>query len=357
MMWKPTPSLPVLMAFLTLLPLSGLLRADSVQYVLTQEGTLNVRGQGSIKAPVLFQLKRGDRVRVIEENTGEDSLWSHIKTDDGRAGFVRAEYLAGFPPAQLDQSALLAMAVRGSEGKTILLPLGVRTRGTWHSGHFNYLATRLSKQKESLLLLGTAGTTGRMQIKGMARSGCQEHEVPEGEATGPAAPSEEDTGGVFAAYGFLSPSLVTLRPMDEKDPAMGRLKEQALLLLRKQGFTGSAPDLRADGLFSFSAGASLFYSVRFAADVKKDGTAIEKFYAYALLDRDMHPVFASAEELGDEQGMYGGSYHLKGALKEKGSDSILLIFFHIGFDGGMYELFELKGGRLLRLNQGYGDAC
>ena len=99
-----------------------------------------------------------------------------------------------------------------------------------------------------------------------------------------------------------------------------------------------------------------YFSVRFA--IRNEHA--EKHYVYLFAKANGQKadiIFEKVESLGDEQGMYGGSFHINSAFFLDNEKNPLILFGNIGFDAHIYTIFILEDGELKLLVTGAGDAC
>jgi hypothetical protein len=81
------------------------------------------------------------------------------------------------------------------------------------------------------------------------------------------------------------------------------------------------------------------------------------FVAEVLQNKEIKLIHTKFESLTEEVGNYGGSFHFMGIIDLDNAGYPAILFHHIGFDSGIYEIFQIKKDKFDSLFLGGGDAC
>ncbi|WP_367898007.1 SH3 domain-containing protein [Leptospira sp. WS58.C1] len=334
--------------------------SDPYHYVLITSGVLNVR-ETPENGKIIFTLNRGNKVKILPDESKGPIDWTKIKTEDGRTGFVSRKYLGLTPPDTLDEYKLIGFVWSGYDPKDlpIFVPLAFFGPRGWQEAkdeyEFDYkFRSGVNTSLPSFSLLeGEKGPS--FSATSPTTYGCQESP----------ALKVKPTGDVKAKKDWLvySPDLglqsIPLQELSKTDPDYILFKNLAETTWKARGYPETEwLHSTMEEVYSFKNNKKeTFLSGRIAYHKK----GAERRYLYLLgrkfgTDRVLIS-FEKSEKLTEELGFYGGSYHLIGVIYREEDPVPILLFTDIGYDSSIKSLYELKNGTLQLLLRGAGDAC
>ncbi len=337
----------------------------NTRYVLIQSGVLNVR-EKPVDGKVLARLNAGDAVTIIEETEPASYGWKKVKTSSGIIGFTSEEFIGYFPLAEIQKAKLVGVLGTGDSADNIikgaLRILGASFAGKWYgfdgSGDFNYLLNYAVSSKKTFDVSQNAKKVGSFKAEVVAKYGCQEFKGIQGTSS-----SKEFTSSNEKLYlGTLGiPESKTDYAVTEKVSAelTSNLFKEAVVVFKKNKVSAKElENISEKRVVQVTAAKGKSYLVgRYA--IKKEHT--EKHYisfvAEVLKNNGIKLIHSKFESLTEEVGNYGGSFHFMGIIDLDNSGVPAILFHHIGFDSGIYELFRITNDKIESLFLGGGDAC
>lgn len=336
----------------------------NTRYVLIQSGVLNLR-EKPVDGKVIAKLNAGDTVTVIED-AKDNYGWKKIKTTANQTGYASDEFLGYFPPAEIQKGKLIGVLGTGDSGQNItkgaLRILGASFSGKWYgfteSGDFNYLLNFTVTSKKNISVLENAKLVGSFKPESIAKYGCQEFKGIAGTSTPKELTSSNEK--LYLGTVGISPAN-TEYTVTEKVSAelISNLQKEAVLVLKKNKVSPKEIENISDKkIVQVTAVKGKSYLIgRFA--IKKEHA--EKHYvslvAEIIKNDGFKIIHSKFESLGEERGNYGGSFHFMGVIDLDNSGVPALLFHHIGFDSGIYELFKIVNDKIESVFLGGGDAC
>jgi hypothetical protein len=306
----------------------------NTRYVLIQSGVLNLR-EKPVDGKVIAKLNAGDTVTVIED-AKDNYGWKKIKTTANQTGFASDEFLGYFPPAEIQKGKLIGVLGSGDSGQNI-------TKGA---------------PKKNISVLENAKLVGSFKPESIAKYGCQEFKGIAGTSTPKELTSSNEK--LYLGTVGISPAN-TEYTVTEKVSAelISNLQKEAVLVFKKNKVSPKEIENISDKkIVQVTAVKGKSYLIgRFA--IRKEHA--EKHYvslvAEIIKNDGFKIIHSKFESLGEERGNYGGSFHFMGVIDLDNSGVPALLFHHIGFDSGIYELFRIVNDKIESVFLGGGDAC
>ncbi|HMZ63265.1 MAG TPA: SH3 domain-containing protein [Leptospiraceae bacterium] len=331
------------------------------RYVLIQTGTLNLREKPK-DGKVIGSLQAGEIVTILED-AKDDITWKKIKTKSGLVGFASNEFLGYFPPEEIQKAKLIGV-LGGAGDKTNKMGIRVLAAhfsGQWYgfddSADFVYLLNLIAKGKKSLDIQYAAKKVNSFQTDTLGKYGCQEFRGLEGRVKTPVSDTFEKS--YIATYNFSDSKLdYTIKEDVSADITSNVLKEAISVFKKNKVTTKELENITEKKIKMLSSGSGKSYLVaRYAI---KNGFA-ERHYLSLVAElgknNSLKFIHSKFETLEEERGNYGGSYHFSGIVDIDDTGVPALLFFHIGFDSGIYELFKIGNDKIESVFMGGGDAC
>ncbi len=334
--------------------------SDGIYYVLITSGVLNVR-EAPDTGKILFTLNRGSKVRIVNDNTPSAGDWTKIKSEDARVGFVSRKYLGLTPPDTLDEYKLIGLVWSGYDPKDlpVFVPLAFFSKNGWQGAkdeyEFDYkFRSGVDASLPSVSLMeGEKGPS--FSAAAPTTYGCQEFPALK------VKPSAEiKTKKDLLVYSpELSVKSIPLQELPKTEAEYTLFKNLAETIWKAKGYPETEwLHSQIEEIYLFKTPKKeTFISGRISFH---KGNA-ERRYLYLLSRRSgsdrMLVSFEKSEKLTEELGMYGGSFHLIGAIYREDDPAPILIFTDIGYDSSIRSLYELRNGSLQLLLRGAGDAC
>lgn len=336
----------------------------NARYVLIQSGVLNVR-EKPVDGKVIAKLNAGDKVTILEEADGSYG-WKKIKTASNITGYASDEFLGFFSTAEIQKAKLIGIVGEGDSTDTIkkgaLRILGASFSGKWYgfdgSGDFIYLLNYLVQNKKSLDVFENTKKAGTFKAESIAKYGCQEFKGIQGTAS----PKGITSSNEKLYLGILGISETkTNYSVTEKIPAeltSNLLKEAVLVFKKNKVSTKELENISEKKIIQINAANGKSYLVA-RYSIKKEHAELHyvSFVAEVLKNNGYKLIHNNFETLPEERGNYGGSFHFMGIIDIDGSGTPAILFHHIGFDSGIYEIFKITGEKIESLFLGGGDAC
>ncbi|TGK01328.1 SH3 domain-containing protein [Leptospira langatensis] len=349
-----------LLAFISLYGSAQGQSSDPYHYVLITSGVLNVR-ETPETGKVIFTLNRGNRVRILADNTSNTNDWTKIKTEDGKVGFVSRKYLGLTPPDTLDEYKLIGFVWSGYDPKDlpIFVPLAFFSKNGWQEAkdeyEFDYkFRSGVNSSLPSVALLeGEKGPS--FTAAASTTYGCQEFPALKVKPSTPITAKKD-----WLVYSpDLSLQSLHLQELAKTDNDYTLFKNLAETIWKAKGYPETEwlhSTIEEVYLFK-TPKKETFISGRIAFHSK----GAERRYLYLLgrksgADRIL-VSYEKSEKLTEELGFYGGSYHLIGVIFREEDPVPILLFTDIGYDSSIHSLYELRNGTLQLLLRGAGDAC
>lgn len=333
---------------------------EGTYYVLITSGVLNVR-EAPDNGKILFTLQRGNRVRILPDNSNSLLDWSKIKASDGRQGYVSRKYLGLTPPDTLDEYKLIGLVWPGYDPKDlpVFVPLAFFGNNGWKEAkdeyEFDYKFRSGINASLPSVSLGQEEKGPSFSASAATTYGCQEFPALKVKPSGPIAAKK----GLLVYSSELNLKSISLQEVDKTGSDYSLFKNLAETLWKAKGYPETEwLHAQVDELYSFKTPKKeTFLSGRIAYH---KGSA-ERRYLYLLSRRSgsdrLLVSFEKSEKLTEELGMYGGSFHLLGIIYREEDPAPILIFTDIGYDSSIKSLYELRNGNLQLLLRGAGDAC
>lgn len=331
------------------------------RYVLIQSGTLNLREKPK-DGKVIGSLQAGDSVTVLED-AKEDITWKKIKTKSGLVGFASSEFLGFFPPEEIQKAKLIGVLGGAGEksNKMGIRVLAAMFSGKWYgfddSADFIYLLNSIAKGKKSLDIQYSARKVNTFQSDTIGKYGCQEFRGLEGNVKTSITNVFDKT--YIASYNLSDSKLDYTIKEDIPNDVVSNLLKEAVSIFKKNKVTAKELENISEKKVTMLASASGKSYVVARYSIKK-GFA-ERYYISLIAelgkDNSLKIIHNKFETLEEERGNYGGSFHFSGIIDLDDTGLPAILFYHVGFDSGIYELFKIENDKIESVFMGGGDAC
>ncbi|HRG73639.1 MAG TPA: SH3 domain-containing protein [Leptospiraceae bacterium] len=337
----------------------------NTRYVLIQSGVLNVR-EKPVDGNVLAKLKAGDTVTILDETEPASYGWKKVKTSGGIVGFTSEEFIGYFPITEIQKAKLIGVVGTGDSSDNIkkgaLRILGASFSGKWYgfdgSGDFNYLLNYAVSSKKTFDISQNAKKVGSFKAENVAKYGCQEFKGISGTASSKELTSSNEKLFLGTLGISESKSNYSLTEKISADLTSNLLKEAVLVFKKNKVSAKEIENISEKKIIQITTAKDKSYLVaRYA--IKKEFTEKHSvsFVAEILKNNEIKLIHSNFETLQEERGNYGGSFHFMGILDLDNSGVPAILFHHIGFDSGIYEIFRITKDKIESVFLGGGDAC
>ncbi|PJZ65018.1 hypothetical protein CH371_16100 [Leptospira wolffii] len=329
-------------------------------YVLITSGVLNVR-ETPENGKILFTLNRGAKVRILPDTAPGAIDWTKIKSEDGKQGYVSRKYLGQTPPDTLDEYKLIGFVWSSYDPKDlpVFVPLAFFSKNGWQEAKDEYEFDYKFRSGVNATLPSVSLIEGQngpsFSASASTTYGCQEFPALKVKPSSTLSTKRE----LLVYSPELAIKSIPLSEIDKASTEYSQFKNLAETIWKARGYPETEwLHSQIDELYLFKTPKKeTFLSGRIAY---KKGNS-ERRYLYLLSRRSgsdrVLVSFEKSEKLTEELGMYGGGFHLTGAIYREEDPVPILIFTDIGYDSSIRSLYELRSGTLQLLLRGAGDAC